>query len=127
METAQARFAIRDTDATVWVSSLDDQPIATSRRLLVTHLTDLQNTGVKYADRARTTLLAWGGMPHLMRNGAATVTLKRGAGKAQAWSLSTSGHRLATLPVQVVGDTIALELAVKGEAGARMLYEVVLE
>lgn len=127
VETAQARFAIRDTDATVWVSSLDGQPIATSRRLLVTHLTDLQNTGIKYADRARTTLLAWGGMPHLMRNGAATVTLKRGAGKAQAWALSTSGQRLAALPVQVAGDTLALELAVKGEAGARMLYEVVLE
>ncbi len=32
------------SDATVWVSSLDGRPIAASRRLLVTHLTDLQNS-----------------------------------------------------------------------------------
>ena len=127
VETAAARFAIRDTDATVWVSSLDGQPIAVSRRLLVTHLTDLQNSGVQYADRARTTLLAWGGMPHLVRNGAATVTLKRGAGKAEAWALSTSGRRLEAVPVRVAGEALTLELAVKGDAGARMIYEVVLE
>jgi hypothetical protein len=127
VETAAARFAIRDTDATAWVSSLDGLPIATSRRLLITHLTDLQNTGVKYADRARTTLLEWGGTPHLLRNGAATVTLKRGAGKAAAWALSTGGKRLAALPVRIAGDTITLDLAVKGDAGARMIYEVVLE
>jgi hypothetical protein len=127
VETAAARFAIRDTDATVWVSSLDGQPVATSRRLLITHLTDLQNTGVKYADRARTTLLAWGSTPHLLRNGAATVTLKRGASKAEAWGLSTSGRRLAALPVRASGQEVVLELAVKSDAGARMIYEVLLE
>jgi len=96
VETAAARFAIRDTDATVWVSSLDGQPIAASRRLLVTHLTDLQKLrgavcrpGADHAARVGTT-------PHLVRNGAATVTLKRGAGKAEAWALiraATAWHR----------------------------------
>ncbi len=42
---------VQDTDATVWVSALDDQPITQSSRLLVTHLTDLQNTGIRYAER----------------------------------------------------------------------------
>ena len=54
------QIAVQDTDATVWVSSLDDQPIPGSRRLLVTHLTDLQNTEIRYAERARQTLLDWG-------------------------------------------------------------------
>ena len=44
-------ISVRETDATVWVSSLDDQPITGSRRLLVTHLTDLQNTEIRYAER----------------------------------------------------------------------------
>ena len=45
--THGVEFAVQDTDATVWVSALDDQPITASNRLLVTHLTDLQNTGIR--------------------------------------------------------------------------------
>src|SRR5207237_76615 len=38
---------IDEADETVWISALDAAPIATSKRLLVTHLTDLQNTGIR--------------------------------------------------------------------------------
>jgi len=127
VEMASAAIEIRDTDATVWVSSLDGRPVVSSGRLLVTHLTDLQNTDVQYADGGRTTLLAWGKPPHLVRDGAATVTLKRTARKADAWVLSTGGRRLTAVPVRLAGDRLVLDLAVKGDAGARMLYEVVLE
>ena len=70
------QISVQDTDATVWVSSLDDQPITQSRRLLVTHLTDLQNTEIRYAERARQTLLDWGELPHLVRAGKAEVRLQ---------------------------------------------------
>ena len=69
------RFALRDAPATVWVSSLDGEPIASSSHLLLTHLTDVQNSGIEYADPAMTTLLKWGSLPHLMRRGAARVEL----------------------------------------------------
>lgn len=61
--------------ATVFVTSLDGSPIRSSRRLLVTHLTDLQNTGITYAEQERKTLLAWGTLPHLVRAGTAMVRL----------------------------------------------------
>ena len=67
------------TPATVWVSSLDGEPIARSSRLLLTHLTDVQNSGIKYADEALTILLEWGGLPHLMRRGAAEIELQLSA------------------------------------------------
>jgi hypothetical protein len=70
------RITVQDTDATVWVSALDDQPITTSGRLLVTHLTDLQNTEIRYAERARQTLLDWGQLPHLVRAGKAEVRIR---------------------------------------------------
>ncbi len=63
------------TGATVFVNSLDGEPIASSKRLLVTHLTDLQNTGAHYAEGARQTLEAWGDIPHLVLDGAATIHL----------------------------------------------------
>ena len=64
--------------ATVWVSSLDGKPIATSSHLLLSHLTDVQNTGARYADEAMTVLLDWGRLPYLMRAGKADIELRLG-------------------------------------------------
>ena len=44
--------------ATVWASSLDGAPLRVSRRILVTHLTDVQNTGAEYADAWTTSPLS---------------------------------------------------------------------
>ncbi len=116
---------IEETDATVWVSSLDGEPIAESRRLLITHLTDLQNTGARFGENARETLLAWGSMPHLVRAGVAKVTLQvRNVHGAKAWALSTSGRRVAPVPTSVENGKLTLMLRVRGTEGARMIYEV---
>ncbi|MDZ7618241.1 MAG: hypothetical protein U1E05_14640, partial [Patescibacteria group bacterium] len=91
--------AVYDTDATVWVSSLDARPIVGSQRLLVTHLTDLQNTEIHYGERARQTLLDWGKLPHLVNAGKAEVRVRLEApGEYRVWALSTSGARLAEVP-----------------------------
>ena len=104
--------------ATVWASSLDGKPIAESSRILVTHLTDVQNSGIRYGDPGLTILLKWGSLPHLMRNGSAEVELTLAGDDAPApqdgstpawrvWRLAPSGKRLGTVP---------FNLAVYGEA-----------
>jgi hypothetical protein len=125
LKAGAVTLQILDTDATVWVSSLDGQPLATSRRLLVTHLTDLQNSGARFGERARQTLLAWGGTPHLVRNGGATVTLARPDGaRLRAWALSTSGRRMEPVEVLCSEDGASLSLRVAHPWGACMMYEV---
>ena len=87
--------------ATVWVSSLDGEPIVRSSHLLLTHLTDVQNSGIRYADEALTILLDWGKLPHLMRRGAARIELALDAKEGSAWRvfrLSPSGKRLGEVP-----------------------------
>ena len=87
--------------ATVWVSSLDGEPIVRSSHLLLTHLTDVQNSGIQYADEALTILLDWGRLPHLMRRGAARIELALDAKEGSAWRvfrLSPSGKRLGEVP-----------------------------
>ena len=87
--------------ATVWVSSLDGEPIVRSSHLLLTHLTDVQNSGIRYADEALTILLDWGRLPHLMRRGAARIELALDAKEGIAWRvfrLSPSGKRLGEVP-----------------------------
>ena len=112
--------------ATVFVSSLDANPIRRSRRLLVTHLTDLQNTGIRYAESARQTLLDWGGMPHLVNNGSATVHLALAEPGAYAvWGLATSGRRVDKVESQVQGGELVFTARVRGSEGATLYYEVI--
>jgi hypothetical protein len=120
-------IAIQEADATAWVSSLDGQPIASSKRLLVTHLTDLQNTEIRYAEQARQTLLDWGKLPHLVRNGKAVVSVKNAnAGALKVWALATSGKRIAEVPAKTADGRIEFTANVGegGAEGARMVYEI---
>ncbi|HEX3000235.1 MAG TPA: hypothetical protein VHR86_08365, partial [Armatimonadota bacterium] len=128
IKTDAATIAVEDTDATVWVSSVDGAPIRTSRRLLITHLTDMQNTSARYGDKARQVLLSWGKLPHLARNGRATVTLKmKNPERAHVWGLATSGMRLQEIPTRVVKGALVIPLAINADGKARMLYEVAVE
>jgi len=127
IETKAVSIAIENTDATVWVSSVDNAPIAESRRLLVTHLTDLQNSGVRYRDQARRVLLAWGDLPHLVRSGRATVTIRmKNAAGARVFGLASSGKRLAEIKTSIADGALVIPLDIAAAGKARMLYEVEL-
>ncbi len=117
------------TYGTVWVSSMDAQPITDSRRLILCHLTDLQNTGARFGEKARKTLFAWGSLPHLVHDGQATVRIRtRHADSATVYALSTSGRRLHTVPAQAEGEELIIRPAVRGPDGkARLLYEIAAE
>lgn len=111
--------------ATVFVNSLDAAPIANSRRLLVTHLTDLQNTAGRYAEAARQTLLDWGGLPHLVRDGSAQIRITTAdPEKLTVWVLSVSGRRVEKVPSKIEDGRLVFTASVRGSEGAQMLYEV---
>ena len=82
-----------DVPATVWASSLDGRPLADSSRILLTHLTDVQNTGTTYEDDTMCVLTAWGALPHLMRNGRAKVALALASGEFDVFALDGDGSR----------------------------------
>ncbi len=122
-------FTVSGAPATVWVSALDSAPVAASRRLLLTHLTDVQNTGVRYAERARKTLLAHGKLPHLVRDGQSEVALALAAPEGYSvYALATNGRRVDKMASKVEGGALRFTASVAGgSAGARMLYEIVRE
>ncbi|OGV62620.1 MAG: hypothetical protein A2283_13615 [Lentisphaerae bacterium RIFOXYA12_FULL_48_11] len=121
-------ITVQDADATVWVSSLDDKVIVDSKHLLITHLTDCQNTEIKYAEKSRKTLLAWGRTPHLIRAGKAEVRVKlKNAEDMKVYALATSGKRLGNVPCKVDGSSLVFTADVAGAAKdqtAVMCYEI---
>jgi hypothetical protein len=123
------KVTVSGAPATVWVSALDNAAVAASRRLVLTHLTDVQNTGVRYAERARKTLLSAGSLPPLVRDGQAEVALALNAPEAYSvYALATSGRRTEKLASRAEGGALRFTASVTGgTTGARMLYEVVRE
>ncbi|MDP6116955.1 MAG: hypothetical protein QGG53_34265, partial [Planctomycetota bacterium] len=80
-------------------------------------------------EQARQTLHAWGKLPHLVRDGQATVQVKLAqADKAKVFALATSGKRTGKTAAKHTDGTLEIELSVRnGEGKARMIYEVVIE
>ena len=115
------------TAATVWVSSLDDLPVASSRRILLTHLTDVQGEGTKFADPEKTILLRFG-KGSLVRNGTAQISLALAdPASYEVYELDTGGKRLGSVPSETRHGKICFTASVDGPHGARMLYEIVVK
>jgi hypothetical protein len=110
--------------AAVWVSSLDDRPIERSGRLLLTHVTDVQDTDITYGDKAKRILLAWGRLPHLMRNGTAEIELKL-AKPAKVHALNPDGSRRGECAAEYRTGKLRWKAAVGADPkSATYLYEI---
>lgn len=117
---------IGSTPTTIWVSSVDGLPVNESKRLLVTHLTDLQNADTKYADRDLTVLTDWGHLPHVMRRGCAALRIEVVGGDWRVYALNGRGTRFREIP-SIVRDgwlCFSADNAVNG-VSATYLYELV--
>ena len=105
---------------------MTSEPIRSSRRLLLNHVTELHNTGQEYGERARSTVLRWGGTPHLMKAGSVKVRLDvEKPNELTVYRLDMGGKRLGKVETRLEGGKLAFELNVKSADGAQMLYELI--
>lgn len=80
--------------ALVYATSLTSEPLASSRRILLAHLTDVQGEGTLYRDESRTVLESWGGRP-LVAVGRAEVDISLERPEDYAvYALATDGRRV---------------------------------
>ncbi len=113
----------------ICVAAMDGKSIQASRRLLVIHLTDVQNTKAKYRSIAMTLLEQWGVLPHLVRAGKAELTLKLAGGSAlKAYSLDLAGKRRQAINVAAAADgSCSLTVNTDQSDGGCMVYELLRE
>ena len=111
----------------IWVSTLGDgQSIGSAKRLLLTHLTDVQDEGFTYLEKTRQTQLKYGQLPHLMRHGVAEVELTVGAGAYFVYALSGDGERRFTVPSTKDGNVLRFTADIGADPSeATYLYEIV--
>ena len=119
-------FRLRKSFAAVSVSAVDGAPIASSRRLLVMHLTNLQAEGSEFADKTFRAQLKQGEKP-VVADGEADLSVRVEHPECfRVWALDTSGRRLVEVPAKVLGGRLAFTACVRGADGkARLYYEAV--
>jgi hypothetical protein len=94
--------------------------------VLVTHLTDVQNTGSVYADAGRRILLERGELPHLMRAGRAEVTLSLAEGDWRVYALRPDGTRVRRVASRFSDGKLFFAADVAAvDTEATYLYEIV--
>ena len=113
-----------ESGGTVWVASLDGQPVTESGRLLVAHLTDAKNAGMRFAEREMVTLQDWGAAPHLVRAGTAEISLARPSVGLTAYCLDITGKRIGQTDLATDGDALLLTTNTRGPDGACLYYEL---
>ena len=115
--------------ATIWASSLDGEPLAASKHILVGFLTDLRNTGAEMEEEEAAILVRkWGTPPHLVRAGKAHVKLALAPATDdwRCYALSQGGRRLTEVPAARTEDgRLALDLDNAAAGTATMFWELV--
>lgn len=102
-EFAAGALAARGNNGamTVWISSCDGAMIERATRLVLFHLTNLQNDGIAYRNRQCKEVLSWGNVPHLIRNGKAKISLALDSrSQYRFYALAADGSRLAEVPTK---------------------------
>ena len=114
--------------ATICASAVDDaKTLAASRRILVSHLTMLRNTGDVFADDTARQMFKCGHLPHLVRRGTARISLAlENPAAYTVWAIRPNGERICRMPTKVEDGKLRFVADVaRDRSEATMLYEVI--
>ena len=122
VDTRAATFELETPFAVVLLSSLDGEPLAESKRVLVSTSADARWTGVEVSENGDE-VLSTGRWPFLMQPVEGRVMLK-GTGPAVVHRLATNGERLGELEVEITSEGLVLPLSGDNRC---MHYEIARE
>ena len=127
MQAGALEVFVTGVPATVWVSSLDENPIESSSRMLLVHLTDVQGDGTKYENSERKMLLNWG-KGSLVEKGSADIYLALDNPKGYSvYQLDTSGDRIRKLKSKILGNQLQFTVCTEDAYGMGCIYYEVVK
>ncbi len=114
-----------DTFQTVAAISLDNQPLASSRRILVLQITDVLNSGTVFQDSKHKVIENKGQLPLLLRRGRADISLKlSGAERLKVTALSADGAARGEISAQSNNGVWSFTADIGSFPGGVMAYEL---
>lgn len=107
------------------VASIDRSPLAESRRILILHLTDTKNSGMRFSGPDMNTCEDHGTLPLLVRRGEADLTLKRPLSGFRCYALNLDGSRFAEVPLSIQNGRTRLTLRTACRGNVIAAYELI--
>ena len=117
------RVTVRGAPAAVWATSLEDRGLRDASRLVLFHVTDVQNSGASF-NAKRTQLTAFGSLPLLARTGEADIELQTSATRMDVYAVDLSGRRLGRVPAEVSQGILRFRAAVNHDGAGVFVYEI---
>ena len=111
----------------VSASSMDGSPLASSKRVIVFHLTDVLNSGAVFKSTRRTDMTNWGELPYLAAAGEAKIALRNANKGLKVWAVAADGTRLRQVPATYEGGVYHFTVRIAAGEGANaptMVYEL---
>ncbi len=108
-------------------SSMDKANLVNSKRILIFHLTEVANTGMRFSNDKRTDLSKWGELPYLAKTGSAIVKLENANPNLKLWALASDGSRMRAVKTIYKNGAYFFKVAVEkgeGENAPTMMYEL---
>ena len=115
------------TFCSVSASAMDGEPLASSRRILLLHITDVQNTGAEFTNEKMTDTKDWGTLPYLAKTGSAEVRLQNANRNLAVYALASDGSRLRQVPARYIDGAYVFTAKVaagEGKNAPTMMYEI---
>lgn len=114
--------------AVAFVSAMDGKPLAESKRLLVMHLTDTQNSMVKFRNSSHTVMSSGGGLPPLVRRGQAKLSIRLdGEAAPKVFAVDMAGERKSAVAAKWEDGHLSFTAQTVREQGTALAYEIVRE
>jgi len=110
--------------AVIFITALDGKQLTESGHLLILHLTDAQNSNVKFLKNDPTVVEHMGSLPHLLRLGSTALSLPNLGDSAKAWSLDSTGTRIRPIELKKDGAKTVLRLNSGREGAPCLAYEL---
>ncbi len=119
---------IKGSRAAVGIGSLDGKPLFTSGRMLLVHLTDVQNSGITFRTRKRKIMTARGKAPVEIRGGSAAVVLKyEHPERLKVFALDGKGRHLYEVETETGEGSLKFTVSTVSDKGNSLSYEIVSE
>ena len=107
-----------------WLYAAVCAAIPASRRILLSHVTDVRGEGTEFADERMQTTLKWGRRP-LVRIGSADVALALSDPSGLAvYEIDTAGRRRREIQSAVENGRLSFAVSTSGPDGGRLHYEI---
>lgn len=98
------------TPACIAVCSVDNKPLASSKRIILIYNTEVANSGMQLSGD-RKTMIDLGTSPILMKTGKLDATLKWHIGKnVSLYAIALDGSRREKLPLKIIDNTLQINI-----------------